>query len=178
MSGTILYFAYGSNMLTHRLAARCPGARMVDVVTAEDHALIMTLPGGGPSGKAGLVRREGASAPGVLYALTATDAAALQAHEGASYRRVEAFTVLGRDIYEAMAYLPVEEALHEQHPPFDWYRALVIAGVRQHALGVAHLEAIEAVEAVADPEPDRPQRRDAIAALEAAGYGELVEELA
>ena len=174
MSGRFLYFAYGSNMLTERLRARCPGAEPVAVAVAEDYRLILSLPGGGPSGKAGIVRRQSASVHGVLYELAVADAMALDAHEGPSYRRVGEFAVGGRRLVAAMTYLPVEAVLRETLAPFDWYRALVLAGALQHGLDAAHVAAIAAVAAIPDPEPERPQRLAAIAALEAAGHAELI----
>ncbi len=68
---TCLYFAYGSNLLSTRLTARCPSARVVGVAMTADWTVSFTKPGGDGSGKAGLVQRQGAVQPGVVYELAA-----------------------------------------------------------------------------------------------------------
>lgn len=173
---TVAYFAYGSNMLMERLRARCPSATPVGVAVAENHELILSLPGGGPSGKAGLVAKSGASVPGVVFEMTVADAVALDAHEGPSYRRAERFEIAGHATVTAMTYVARPEALGETHHPFDWYRALVLAGAMQHRLDDGHIERIAAITAVADPDPHRVQRKAALAALETAGFAGLLNE--
>ena len=56
---TFLYFGYGSNMLTERLRARCPGAKCVSTAEVIDYALEFSKPSVDGSGKATLGHLEG-----------------------------------------------------------------------------------------------------------------------
>ena len=46
-SGTLLYFAYGSNMNLNQMAFRCPDAEVVDTVRLEGYRLTFRTNGGG-----------------------------------------------------------------------------------------------------------------------------------
>ena len=46
-SGTLLYFAYGSNMNVNQMAFRCPDAEVVDTVRLEGYRLAFCMNGGG-----------------------------------------------------------------------------------------------------------------------------------
>ena len=166
----ILYFAYGSNMLTARLAARCPSARLMGVAWADGHAVRFEKHGMDGSGKAALVAAVGA-APGVLYALDRADLAALDRFEGAGrgYDRDDAFAIRhdGRDL-AAVTY-------RASHPrpglsAFDWYLALVLAGAHQHGFDDAYMTALRTNRWHADPHRDRPGRLAALSALTAHGH--------
>ncbi len=175
-----LYFAYGSNMLTERLAARCPSARVVGPARAEGHRLSFDKTGHGPSGKATLLPASGDVVPGVLFEVAIAERGQLDEAEGPGYARIEAFAVIdGRgEERVAMTYLAHPHYLDRGLKPVDWYKALVVAGATQHGLDFAHREAIRTIEAIPDPEPDHPRRRAAIAALRAAGFMHLVTETA
>jgi gamma-glutamylcyclotransferase len=60
---TFFYFAYGSNLLSHRLLARCPSARVISIATTDDWTVKFTKPGGDGSGKAGLVEQRRRTPP-------------------------------------------------------------------------------------------------------------------
>jgi gamma-glutamylcyclotransferase len=70
---TFFYFAYGSNLLSHRLLARCPSARVISIATTDDWTVQFTKPGGDGSGKAGLVEQSGALHPGVVYEIASDE---------------------------------------------------------------------------------------------------------
>lgn len=71
-----LYFAYGSNMSSAAMRARCPGARAVGTAILEGHQFFIGLEGWGS------VRPvPGARVHGVLWRLTPRDMAILHAYE-------------------------------------------------------------------------------------------------
>jgi hypothetical protein len=170
---TCLYFAYGSNLLSTRLTARCPSARVVGVAMTADWTVSFTKPGGDGSGKAGLVQRQGAVQPGVVYELAAEEMPVLDRIEGLGhgYTRDDDFqvTMVGDgDLISTATYMP------QRHDhaliPFDWYLALCIAGATENRFDPQVLAAFKAVAFKPDTEDHRPARQAGIQALHAAGH--------
>ncbi len=167
----MLYFAYGSNLLTERLVHRCDAARPLGMAKAEGYrvgfAKYSWVDG---SGKATILPDAG-TAWGVLYDLPEAQIEVLDAFEGVGngYDRLDALTVEGPEgACEAVSYIASEP--REGLPPFDWYLALILAGVRQHRLPEDVWQGFFDTDHVPDPEPERPGYRAAVKALEAAGH--------
>ena len=162
-------FAYGSNMLPARLAARCATARLVGPGHATGFAIRFDKGGMDGSGKATLWPGP-AAVPGVLYRLSDADLVTLDAYEGVGrgYARREIDILTPDGPARAYAYIadqPVEGLL-----PFDWYVALILAGALIHALPSDHLAMLAAVPHQPDPDLDRPGRIAALQALAAHGF--------
>jgi len=73
----ILYFAFGSNMVTAQMAARCTGAEFLGVAVLADHRFRI-----GRRGYGTVVPEPGAAVYGVLWGLREEDEAALDVYEG------------------------------------------------------------------------------------------------
>ena len=159
----IPYLAYGSNLLTSRLAARCPSARVLGLAEVPGHALDFSKRGHDGSAKATITESD-ARTQGVLFQITENDIPALDAAEGAGLHYEKIALVL-EDGQRAFTY----RALQRQNgiAPFEWYLALIRAGRREHGLDLGDLAHIEPIP---DPEPDRPGFIAAREALESAGY--------
>lgn len=167
----LLYFAYGSNMLTERLAARCPGARAEGRATLPGHSIAFAKRGSDGSAKATIVAQADAVTPGALFRLPALDLNVLDRFEGVGrgYDRIDAIEVVtGRGRVTAVSYIATEP--ERDLRPHDWYLALCIAGAMQHGLGAGVIAALRAEPWADDPDPTRPERQAGIAALEAAGH--------
>lgn len=169
---TLLYFAYGSNMLTSRLQARCPSARGGRVATADNHSLSFFKRGRDGSGKATLVpdARGGQRVAGVVFELDERELSQLDRFEGAGtgYDRVQRFRVrtqAGSGVLEAFTYIAGEGYIDPGLKPFDWYLSLVVAGAREYAQPEDYIAAITRTPTVADPLEDRPSRLEALALL-------------
>jgi len=170
---TCLYFAYGSNLLSTRLTARCSSARVVGVAITDGWTVGFSKPGGDGSGKAGLVQHQGAAHPGVVYELRAEEMPVLDRIEGVGhgYTREHDFKVTmlrgGRTVSTA-TYMP-----QRHNPaliPFDWYLALCIAGATEHRFDRQVLAAFQATPFKPDVDDYRPARLAGIEALRAAGH--------
>ena len=170
---TSLYFAYGSNLLSTRLTARCPSARVVGVAMTAGWTVSFTKPGGDGSGKAGLIQRQGAVQPGVVYELAADDMPVLDRIEGVGhgYTRHDDFQVTmagDGNLISTATYMP------QRHDhaliPFDWYLALCIAGATENSFDPQVLRAFQATPFQPDDEDHRPARLAGIEALQAAGH--------
>ena len=164
------YFAYGSNMLTGRLRARCATARVLGLATAEGYLVQFSKKGRDGSGKASIrkTNARGAIVRGVLFEIDLSERAILDRFEGhpSGYKRDDHFiveTADARNTLEVSIYIATDNAIDESLKPFDWYLALVIAGVIQHKLPDDYLEAIMKIKCVRDP--DRDSRRKAFKLL-------------
>lgn len=170
---TVLYFAYGSNMMTARLRARCPSARPAGVAFAENHQLTFWKKGRDGSGKGHLAASAGLSQPGVLFTLTVDDLIVLDSFEGAGrgYRRVDDFAIRRRDsneITRAATYIATD--LDETLQPYDWYLALILAGAREHVFDEEMLRWLGAVACREDPDLTRATRHEALGLLRKTDY--------
>ena len=79
----MLYFAYGSNLDPDQMRVRAPDARVVGLGLLRDYRLtfpLRSLSWGG--GAAGVTHAHGGEVWGVLYELSDSDLASLDAHEG------------------------------------------------------------------------------------------------
>ncbi|MFC4350980.1 gamma-glutamylcyclotransferase family protein [Fodinicurvata halophila] len=165
---SFLYFAYGSNMLTTRLQARCPSARPLGRAVVQGWCVDFVKPGRDGSAKAGLLPDSEGEAHGVLFGIARADLPALDRAEaaGKGYDRADSFVVfsLAEDgDVPVVTYLPRQT--RKDLLPYDWYHRLCLEGARQHDLPLVWLAKLEAVATQTDPNPKRAARLHALEAL-------------
>lgn len=169
---SFVYFAYGSNMLSSRLKARCSSARVIGIAHARHHVLEFTKRSIDGSGKATLTGGAASNeTPGVLFEIDADQRIALDKFEGAGngYDRVEDFKVDTIDgTITATTYLA--STIQSDLIPFDWYLALVVAGALEHRLLKAHIHRLSATAYASDQDLTRKSRVAALEALASHGY--------
>lgn len=172
---SFFYFAYGSNMLTARLTARCPSAKVLGTASAPNHTLEFIKQSNDKSGKATLISasQQGLHTPGVLFEIAKSDLGELDRVEGAGfgYDRHDEYEIrlAGNDEHiTATTYLARKTVAHLK--PYDWYLALVIAGAHHHELDARHAQSLCQIEYVIDADLTRKTRTDALTALAAHGY--------
>ena len=160
----VLNFAYGSNMLLARLRERVPSARMLSVATLPGHELRWHKLGQDGSGKCDVlpVNDPRAAVIGVLFELALSDKPRLDAAEdlGVSYseKEVEVRTAAGplrAWVYQAIRVDPAAV-------PFDWYKAIVIAGAREHGLPQPYIDRLDAAPSRPDADAARTARNLAL----------------
>ena len=144
MTGTLWYFAYGSNLDPGTFLGR---RRMQPLVTTigmlRDFELRFDLPvGPGERGVANLAPRPGDHVWGALYQLTHADAERLDRTEGVGkgiYRRlaVEVQTSEGAEI---AAFTYRSEISRPERKPSRRYLGLLIAGARELSLPAEYVE--------------------------------------
>jgi gamma-glutamylcyclotransferase len=161
------YFAYGSNMLTSRLEARCPSAKVICIATAKGYSLDFLKESKDSSGKATLVLSEGSNTQGVIFELTDTELSCLDRAEGPDYERNSSFVVhddIGNEI-NTFTYLAKKQTTGLK--PYDWYLALIIAGGLEHKINISHMREINYQIDYCDK---RESRKDAVTVLSDSGY--------
>jgi len=168
---TLVYFAYGSNMLQERLRQRCPSARSTAVARLDGWTLSLHKRSKDGSGKATITPsgEPNATVFGVLYEMENSDLEPLDRAEGyrSGYNRtlVKVAIVSSGETVTAITYLADESASDPSLCPYDWYLKLIVAGAKEHALPGAYVEQLSGIEAKADPVQDRETRRQALALL-------------
>ncbi|MFA9461616.1 gamma-glutamylcyclotransferase family protein [Thiohalorhabdus methylotrophus] len=163
---TLHYLAFGSNLHPLRLGERVPSARLLGRVDLSGYQLAFHKRGYDGSGKGNLVYTgdSGDRAFGALFEIAAGEKPDLDAVEGEGYRddRMEV-QVNGRR-YSAFVYLGEEDFIEPDLPPYDWYRDIVWHGARYQGAPADYLDRIAAVSCMADPDPDRRARCEALLA--------------
>ncbi|KRB18268.1 hypothetical protein ASD99_31045 [Mesorhizobium sp. Root695] len=156
----MLYFAYGSNMDTDQMKARCPGATKVGKACLPGHQLTFPrLSKGRGCGVSSVAAADGLDVWGVVYRLTTADAARLDANEGFvagraahlnSYYRTTISVVMDDIAVEVETYIGVPQ----EAPPLPnlEYLKLIRNGAREHDLPETYRALLEALVA-SDQEP-------------------------
>ncbi|SNT22597.1 AIG2-like family protein [Sphingomonas laterariae] len=158
-------FAYGSNMPTARLRERCPSARTIGIAELSGHELRWHKRSRDGSGKCDIAASAAAngSVLGVLYEIAAHEKRALDRAEGlgAGYEEIEVEVLCGGSPITAKAYraTDTDPALR----PYTWYRALVIAGAREHGLPASYIARLASVPA--DEDQDRTRHDEHMALI-------------
>ncbi|HTT85187.1 MAG TPA: gamma-glutamylcyclotransferase family protein [Rhizomicrobium sp.] len=164
----LFYFAYGSNMLSARLNARCPSARAIGVAVARDHRLCCWKRSRDSSGKATLVHAPAHDSYGVLFEVDEGDIVHLDIAEGTDYERLEDFMVLTHPelrFSRAITYIALPYAIDNKLCPYNWYKELILAGASEHNLPASYIMELCLIKALPDPWLDRPARNEALRLL-------------
>ncbi len=160
----MLYFAYGSNLLSRRLVERIGPCTVVDTAAAHGYRLVFHKRGADGSAKADAwyTGRDGDVVWGVVYGLTAEQKLRLDRFEGAGYRTADVPLERVAPPRQALGYVAVDEYIDPSLVPFKWYRDLVIAGAYQWGLPAAYIEFLETHPAQRDPDRRRERRHMAV----------------
>jgi len=171
----MLYFAYGSNMLTERLRARVPSAQPRATATLPRYTLCFHKRSQDGSGKCSVTDARGAPSPvhGVLFDIDQDGVSMLDAAEnrGHGYERQAVSVTTEDQTVQAFAYIAQPAYVDNTLQPYDWYRRLVVAGAHQHGLPTAYRQQVAAVSGM--PDPDAARRRTHRSLLEDAGLQHL-----
>lgn len=165
VSNTFLYFAYGSNLLTRRLLERTPSARVIDIARLPGYSLRWHQVSHDGSGKCDVVQVDDAGSVvwGVVYEISRAEKHVLDAAEALDVEYAERTIVVdGRlGTHQTILYqglTPDADAL-----PYAWYRALVLAGAREHAFPADYIELMATVRSMPDTDRERSERFEKLA---------------
>ena len=157
-------FAYGSNMSVARLRERCPSARAIGIAELPGHELRWHKRSRDGSAKCDIVASDAPSASvfGVLYEIAEHEKTALDRAEGlgAGYEEIEIEVLCGGSPVTAKVYRATDT--NPALRPYTWYRALVIAGAKEHCLPAHYVAGLESVPADEDANRARHDERMAL----------------
>ena len=165
----MLYFAYGSNLLTRRLLARAPSARKHGVAVLRGYGLRFHKRARDASAKCNTVPTGNADdvVHGALFEIDSGDWDSLDRAEGrgAGYEREVLQVEPAGDrspehaaLVAAQIYLARPEYVDATLLPYGWYRDLVVAGAREHSLPADYIARLEGQPVMQDPDAEREAR--------------------
>jgi gamma-glutamylcyclotransferase len=154
----VLYFAYGSNMLTARLRERVPSATAIGIGQLMGHALRWdkrSWRDGSGKCDAEATGQQSDVVWGVVFELDPEDKPALDQAEGlgAGYMEKTVHVLTEAGPVTAVTFYATDKDASLR--PYHWYKALVIAGAREHGLPTSYRSRLELVVTVSDPNPTR-----------------------
>lgn len=158
-----LYFAYGSNLLTGRLADtdRCPSARYHAAAYIDDLEIEFSKESREDgSGKATLVPSHGHRLYGVVYKVELSELETLNRVES-GYDLKNDFKVFLLDMDTPLTvktYIAPEQSRKPGLKPFDWYLALIVAGAIEHGFPQAEISAYQNMEFRTDKEEENKSK--------------------
>ena len=157
----VRYFAYGSNMLTARLRERVPSAAAIGIGQLVGHALRWdkrSWQDGSGKCDAEATSRNDDVVWGVLFELDPEDKPALDKAEGvgAGYLEKTVNVLTEAGLVTAVTYCANDKDTTLR--PYHWYKALVIAGAREHGLPASYRSGLELVVTVSDTDTARASR--------------------
>lgn len=174
---SFFYFAYGSNMLRERLWARCKSASALGVAVASGYSIIFSKRSDDGSGKATIAESDAnqSAVYGVLFKIDGSELSDLDKFEacGKGYDRNDSFDVEliadGRQL-RVTTYIAPSEYVDSTLKPYDWYKALILAGALQNALDSSYIKNLRAIPVIEDQVEFRKRRLEALNVLNKAGY--------
>jgi cation transport regulator ChaC len=171
----MLYFAYGSNMLTERLKARVPSAVPRTRARLPGYRLQFHKRSQDGSGKCDIVATSDGESDvhGVLFEVEPQDLTALDEaeHRGRGYERSTVQPRRDERSFEAFAYVAQPAYTDDALVPYAWYHALVLAGAHQHGLPESYRTHLTTVRTYPDPNGERRTQHRSL--LRASGYLDL-----
>jgi len=170
-TGTFVVFAYGSNMLTLRIRIRCPTATSLGPAELHGHDLQWDKRSRDGSGKCNVVETKDATAVvyGVLYEIPDGERQALDQAEGLGngYEARNREVVFNGAARIACVYCATK--IDSSVKPYTWYKALVVAGAKEHKLPEKYIERLVATGAMEDPDRERHARNWQLVAVDRPG---------
>jgi hypothetical protein len=173
-SQTFVTFAYGSNMLINRITdkKRCPSARALGTAELRGYELKWHKRSQDGSGKCDVVQTDDVNSVvyGVLYQIPASEKLALNKAEGLGhgYEAKEVEVVSKGASHKAFVYYATET--DSSLKPYTWYKELVVAGAREHALPGIYLDRLVATDATEDSDRNRHTRNSQLSTKHQGGH--------
>ncbi len=170
-TGTLVAFAYGSNMLTGRIRKRCPSATALGIAELHGHELRWHKRSRDGSGKCNVMQTSDATAVvyGVLYEIPVGEKPALDKAEGLG----NGYEVRNGDVAfngaPRMAAIYHATDIDPSLKPYTWYKAFVVAGAKEHNLPDKYIGRLVATDAIEDPDRERHARNRRLSAADRSG---------
>jgi gamma-glutamylcyclotransferase len=155
------YFAFGSNMASHRLLQRLPNAKVSGIAQLKKHRLSFRKNHVGESGKCDIELTDNSVdvVIGVVYQISEDDRLILDQYEGLGWvydsKQVEV-TMDSKEILSAFTYTALD--IGTSILPFHWYKEHVLRGAIEHGFPAEYIQFIERFESKPDSDQQRSER--------------------
>lgn len=146
---TVLYFAYGSNMLSSRIMRRVSSAKVVERAALYDWCVIFSKKSRDGSGKANLSRKSDFVTWGVLYEINMDEISKLDNIEKGYARTTVSVQKNSGELVKTETY--ISDDLIDDPVAFDSYKQLLISGAIEHNLPAEYVLYLQQL-------PSRPEK--------------------
>ncbi|MBT8067867.1 MAG: gamma-glutamylcyclotransferase [Gammaproteobacteria bacterium] len=147
------YAAYGSNLHPSRLTERIPSAQLVGSGFLPSWSLCFHKRSQDDSGKCSIVAG-GAGVHFAVFELTAADKQTLDNIEGVGVGYSEIMLSIP-GFGDCVSYIAEASHVDDTLQPYDWYKELVLEGMRFHGFPGHYVRPVESITALGDPDPER-----------------------
>lgn len=153
----IYYFAFGSNLNHYRLHQRIGDYQTFGIGYLDNHKLVFNKRGGDDSGKCTVTASISDKVWGVVCQLNLEQKQKLDYFEGVGhgYDAIIKNIITLEKTIETVLYQAQLDATDDGLSPFDWYKDFVLTGANSHRLPAQHIEMIENVASIKDPDLKR-----------------------
>ncbi len=151
----VRYAAYGSNLHPQRLSRRVASAQLLGTAFLPDWSLLFHKRSVDASGKCS-IQRGSIGVHFAVYDISRADKRILDAIEGVG-SGYELIKLELPEYGESFSYTASNSHIDDGLQPYDWYRALVLAGARTLDFPVDYVAGIAATRARRDPDAGRHQ---------------------
>ena len=141
---TVLYFAYGSNLLPEQMRERCPGSRLRFAASLPGYHLAFRGESSrwGQGGTATVIPRKEGLVPGLIFEMGPADVKTMHGFEGhPTVYRDMSITVVDSEGREHPAYTYVKNGEGKINPPSMRYFHQIWHSYKRFGLNEAHLMA-------------------------------------
>ena len=150
------YAAYGSNLHPLRLTERTPSARLLGAGFLPNWSLCFHKRSKDESGKCSIFACD-AGVHFAVFELSAADKLTLDGIEGVGMGYSEIMLSIP-GFGDCVSYIAEESHVDYSLQPYDWYKELVLEGMRFHDFPGHYVRPVELTEALGDPDPERSAR--------------------
>ena len=157
------YFAYGSNMLKSRVndQERCPKASLIGSAVLGGYIIRFNKSSSDGSGKCNIVKCTSTDSEvlGILYEIDEAEFIVLDKVESGYCRELVALKSQDTsNVLEAQTYIAKPQAIDDSIAPYEWYKALVIAGALEHEFPEKYINTLRQFSSKRDPDEKRRNR--------------------
>ncbi len=162
----MVYFAYGSNMLTCRLEQRVGKVEVLGVATLKQHRFQFDKESTDGSRKANVfyTGSDVDTVIGVLFQIDMKRKPDLDRAEGLGkgYELKQVDVLVENKIVQASTYFATTPDRSSKNLPYDWYLELILAGAKEHALPEEYTDLIHAQPTKSDKDVLRASKNRSI----------------
>lgn len=158
--GSVLYFAYGSNMLKKRISTRIPVKSRLGIGKLDGYKLAFHKASKDGSGKCDIVKSQDGVVYGVLYEIDTIDKSVLDRIEGLHLGYNEMLVTIATETGEskkATTYFATK--IDNTLKPYSWYLKHVLEGAIEANLPSVYISELKKIDTIKDPDSVREKEQ-------------------
>ena len=152
---SLLYFAYGPNLLSGRLQKSVPSAKALMKARLQDYKLVFNKKSRAKGAQANIEPAPGKYAAGMLFSIKSNELKELKKAEQGYSGRLMNVTDENGSSHEAWVFISKTIQAGSKPKIFNWYKALMLTGAKEHSLAMNDFTAVSDAETLFDTNLER-----------------------